>query len=158
MREQIRKYAEDVIEGWDAFVHGERNRKAGADAQNIVKIFATMQPANKARELISAQFLDTYSQMVFHRNKRYAQAAEGIPWIMWLGAIGGGVITVGMTFFLYMERRGPHIGMVTMMSGLFGLLLFIMALLSKPFLGPLAIQPHPFEAASSVFNDVDHGY
>jgi len=77
---------------------------------------------------------------------------------MWLGAVGGGLITVGMTFFLYMERRGPHIGMVSLMSGLFGMLLFIMALLSRPFLGPLAIEPKSFETSISVFNDVDHGY
>ena len=158
MRETIRKYAEDVAENWDGFAHGERNRKAGADAQNMVTIFATMDPANKSREMIDAQFLENYTQMVFHRNKRYAQAAEGIPWLMWVGAVGGGLITVGMTFFLYMERRTPHIVGVSLMSGMFGLLLFIMALLSRPFLGPLAIQPHPFEAASSVFDDVDHGY
>ena len=158
MRETIRKYAEDVAEGWDGFAHGERNRKAGSDAQNMVTIFATMDPANKSREMIDAQFLENYTQMVFHRNKRYAQAAESLPWIMWVGAIGGGLITVGMTFVLYMERRTPHIAMASLMSGMFGLLLFIMALLSRPFLGPLAIQPHPFEATISVFNDVDHGY
>jgi hypothetical protein len=157
MREALRAYAEDVAHGWEGFTHGERNHKAGADANKIIQVFATMQPANKARELIDGQFLDNFTQMIFHRNKRYAQAAEHLPWIMWLGAVGGGVLTVGMSFFLYMERRGPHIAMVSMMSALFGLLLFIMTLLSRPFLGPLAIEPGPFETAISVFDDVDHG-
>ena len=32
MRKIIREYAEDVIKGWDRFVAGERNRRAGHDA------------------------------------------------------------------------------------------------------------------------------
>jgi hypothetical protein len=158
MRAAIRKYAEDVIKSWDRFTEGGLSRDAGADTQNMISIFATMEPASKARELISAQFLDTYSQMVFHRNKRAAQTADEVPWIMWLGAIGGGVITVGMSGFLYMERQGLHIAMVSVMSGLFGLLLFIMALLSEPFVGPMAIDPGPFQQMLAVFDGIDHGY
>jgi hypothetical protein len=43
------------------------------------------------------------------------------------------------------------------MSALIGCLLFTLAVLSRPFLGPLAIEPKPFEQSLSVFDDVDHG-
>jgi hypothetical protein len=157
MREAIRAYAEDVVKGWEGFQGGTRNTKAGHDVATIFTIYATLTPATKPRELIAAQFLDTFSQVIFHRNKRYAQAAESLSWVMWLGAVLGGLITVGMAFPIYMDRTWPHVMQVSIMSALFGTLLFIMALFSRPFVGPLAIDPAPFEQSLSVFDDVDHG-
>jgi len=37
------------------------------------------------------------------------------------------------------------------------MLLFIMVVLSRPFVGPLALDPAPFEASIAAFNDVDRG-
>ena len=157
MRKVIRSYAEDVIHGWEDFQAGHRNTVAGKDVNDVFRVFATMTPATKARELIYAQFLETFSHVILDRNKRYLQASESLSWVMWLGAIGGGAVTVGMTFFLYMDRRWPHVAMVSIMAALFGTLLFMMAVLSRPFVGPLAIEPAPFETSLSVFDDVDRG-
>jgi hypothetical protein len=77
---------------------------------------------------------------------------------MWFAAVTGGIVTMTMSFLLYMEHRWPHVLGVSVMGALIGTLLFTMALLSRPFLGPLAIDPAPFEQSLSVFNDVDHGF
>jgi hypothetical protein len=47
--------------------------------------------------------------------------------------------------------------MVGMMGSLIGLLLFIMAMLSKPYTGPLALGPDHFRYAVQVMNDDDRG-
>jgi len=61
MRKVIRSYAEDVIHGWEDFQAGHRNTVAGRDVNDVFRVFATMTPATKARELIYAQFLETFS-------------------------------------------------------------------------------------------------
>jgi hypothetical protein len=109
MRKVIRDYAEDVVAGWDRFVIGERNRKAGHDVNEVFRVFGATAPDTKPRELIAAQFLQTFSQIILDRNKRYAQAAESLSWIMWLAALGGGVVTVGMSCLLFMDRVWPHV-------------------------------------------------
>jgi hypothetical protein len=43
------------------------------------------------------------------------------------------------------------------MSGLIGLLLCMMLVLSRPFVGPLALDPAPFDTALQAFDDIDHG-
>lgn len=157
MRHLIRSYAEHVVEGWDAFRNGTRNTSAGADANQIVQVFSTMAPATKARELVAAQFLQTFSQMVLNRNKRYAHAAESLSPIMWLGIITGGLLTIGLSFMIFMERRWPHVLAVAVMSALIGMLLFVAGIFSRPFQGPVAIDPAPFEQALAVFDQVDKG-
>jgi Protein of unknown function (DUF4239) len=157
MRQVLREYAEDVVKGWEGFASGHRNKQAGKDVNEIFGVFATLTPATKARELIAAQFLETFSKLVLDRNKRNLQATESLSWIMWFAAIAGGVVTVGMSFILFMDRFWPHLLAVCVMAALIGSLLFTLAVLSRPFVGPLAIEPAPFENALSVFDDVDHG-
>jgi hypothetical protein len=93
--------------------------------------------------------------MLLDRNKRLLQAAESLSWIMWAAAIGGGVITVGMTFFLYMDRPLLQYVMTSVLSGLIGMLLFIMVVLERPFVGPLGVEPEPFEASLKLFDQID---
>ena len=157
MRKAIREYAEDVVKGWDGFVAGKRNLVAGRDVNEIFRIFGSLTPATKAREIIAAQFMQTLSQVILDRNKRYLQAAESLSWIMWVAAVGGAAVTIAMSFILFMDRAWPHILMTSIMSALIAALLYIMAMLSQPFAGPLAIEPAPFETSLHTFDDVDHG-
>jgi hypothetical protein len=157
MRHLIRSYAEHVVHGWDAFRDGTRNVQAGADTNEIIRVFASMNPSSKAREIVSAQFLQTFSQMVLNRNKRYVHAAESLSPLMWVGLGLGGVFTIGLCFILYMERCWPHVLGVGAMSAMIGMLLFMVAMMSRPFHGPLAIDPAPFEQVLPVFDQVDRG-
>jgi hypothetical protein len=43
------------------------------------------------------------------------------------------------------------------MAGLIGLLLFMMAVLSRPFNGPLALGPEHFQYALQIMDDDDRG-
>jgi hypothetical protein len=156
MRQLTRKYAEEVVSGWETFAAtGRGNPEARKTVDEIIKVFATLTPATKPREIVAAQFLQTFSQLLLDRNKRLLQAAESLSWIMWIAAVGGGVVTVGMSFILYMDRPRPHVMMTSVLSMLIGALLFIMAVLNHPFVGPLGISPEPFEASQKLFDQID---
>ena len=159
MRELVRQYAENVIhDEWSTMrKSGAASEKARKSIGDIFREYATLTPANKVREFIAAQFLSTLSSIILDRNKRILQAQEQLSWVIWLGVIGGGAIIIGMTFFLYMDRAAPHLVMVGVMAGMIGMLLFIMVVLDKPFLGPLALDPAPFEQSLAAFADVDKG-
>jgi hypothetical protein len=156
MHELLSNYAEGVINGWDHFT---RTAQGSADARmavdKIIYLFGTLTPSTKAREIVDAQFFETFSKLMEDRNKRLLQASESLSWIIWLVAVGGGALTVGMAFILYMERRTPQILMVSTLAAMIGSLLFIMAVLNKPFLGPLGITPEPFEASLALFKQID---
>jgi len=159
MRVLIRAYAEAVAtDEWASLeATGHASEKARKITGDIIRVYGTLSPATKIREIIDAQFLSTFSELLIDRNKRLLQATESLSWIMWLGAVGGGIIVVGMSFILYMDTWWPQVLMVSVMSALIGMLLFMMAVLSRPFVGPLALEPAPFESSLKVFDDIDRG-
>jgi nitrate reductase gamma subunit len=160
MRKHLHEYAETVIKNeWPMMAKGSgkaslENRRAVRD---IIAVFGTLAPATDVKRMVDEEFLRTLSLVNIDKNKRQLQASESMSWIMWLGAIGGGAIVVGMSFLLYMDRRWFQVVTVSIMSGLIGLLLFMMTVLSWPFVGPLALDPAPFEASLKAFDAIDAG-
>jgi Protein of unknown function (DUF4239) len=156
MRALIRHYASHAAAGWSRF---QTTRQGSTEARRTVdemlKVFDALAPTTKAAEINDTEFYRTLSLLLLDRDKRLNEAAQALSWIMWLAAVGGGVITVGMSFVLYMERPVPHVVMTTVLSVMIGAMLLIMALLNHPFSGPVAIGPEPFQAALTLFDQID---
>ena len=159
-RTLIREYANAVIDDeWPSLgIQKNGSRKARHAIGTMDHLFATMDRITKAADAqVDGEFLDLKSIIVADRNQRLLKATDRIPWVMWLGAVGGGVIVMLMSFLIYMERAEPHLLMASMLGLLVGLLLFIMASLSNPFTGPLALSPDHFRQALAIMDDVDRG-
>lgn len=161
LRVLIRDYARAVVaDEWPILTTTRAgSNKARRAIGEMDRQFARMDPATKIADAqVDTEFLRTKSQIVADRNMRLLEASDTIPWVMWLGAVGGGAIIMVMSFLIYMERVWPHVIMANLFAGLIGLLLFIMAVLSTPFSGPLALGPEAFASALIVLDDVDKGY
>lgn len=157
----IRQYADAIVENeWPTMGSNHAGSKVARHAiGELDRQFSRLTPVQKAADAeVDAQFLATKSVIVADRNRRLLEASDTIPWVMWLGAIGGGVLVMIMSFFIYMERAWPHVLMASLAATLIGLLLFIMIMLSRPFSGPLALGPEHFQAALAIMDDVDRGY
>lgn len=161
MRALIRRYAAAVVEDeWPTLGTSRSGSNIARRAiGGIDRVFAKIDPQTKqADRQIDTEFLRTKSKVVADRNERLLEASDDVPWILWLGAVGGGAIVMVMSFFIYMERPWPHLLMASLMGALIGLLLFIMAVLSNPYTGALALTPDHFRFAMQVMDDVDRGY
>lgn len=157
----IRQYANAVIQDeWPTLLtarHG--SSKAHVPLGELYRSFGAMDRDTKlADSAINAEFLDNLSTVVVEQNKRLMQAkTSNLPWVVWMGAIGGAIIVVAMSFTLYMEAQGPHVLMTTITAALIAMMVYMMVLMEFPFSGPLALDAAPFQETIKVFDEVDRG-
>jgi len=158
MREHIRAYTEAVVgKEWDIQAKtGGAAPEARKQIAAIYREYAHMAP-DIAGSSINREFLQQFSLVTAARNKRTLQASEAVPWVLWLGLIGGATIVVAMSCLLYMDTWWPHALMSGVLTLMIGMLLFITIILSKPFQGALALEAGPFEHSLSVYKAVDGG-
>jgi uncharacterized membrane protein len=158
LRVLLRDYTELVIsDEWPLEAKdGSASPRARKAIGDIYRAYRTMDP-KIASSPVGIEFLQTMRTVAVDRNRRLTQAAEQLPDVLWVVLIVGGVIVVGMTFFLYMDVVWPHVLFSALAACLIGTLLFITLLLNRPFHGPLGITSEQFEHANGVYNSVDQG-
>jgi hypothetical protein len=158
MREHIRAYTEAVVDKEWAIQQktGGAAPEARRQIAEIYREFAHM-PADTANSSINREFLSQFSLVTAARNKRTLQAGEEVPWVLWLGLIGGATIVVALSCLLYMDTWWPQVLVTGVLALMIGMLLFITVILAKPFQGALALEAGPFEHSLSVYKAVDGG-
>jgi hypothetical protein len=158
MREHIRGYTEAVIgKEWKIQAqNGGAAVEARREITGMAREFSKMAPGLRDTA-INREFLAEYAVVAAARDKRRLEAGEDVPWILWLGLVGGATIVIAMSWMLYMDTWWPHVVMSGVLALMIGMLLFITVVLGKPFQGALALEAGPFEHALSVYAAVDGG-
>jgi hypothetical protein len=158
MHKLVREYTEAVIQDeWSTqAASGGASPKARTAALEMYRMFGRQTPqVRQSDAVIDQQVLQLVSQMQTDRNRRTLEAGESLSPIMWIASIGGGVLVIVLCCFLFMDRAWPHMTAAAVMAGLFAMLLAVTAVLSRPFVGPMALQPDAFEHSLSVYDSVD---
>lgn len=158
MRGLIRDYTEAVVTKEWAIqaATGGASPVARRALGNMYRAYKTL-PPNERSASINSGFLTMLDSVADDRNRRTLQANESLPGIIWLGVLLGGAIVIAMTFIVFMEKPVPHIIASVLMASLIGTLLLMMALLDRPFSGPLALSSDAYEHSLSVYAAVDGG-
>jgi hypothetical protein len=158
VRRLVREYTETVIKDeWSIqAATGGASPKARTAALEMYRSFGQI-PLNvrQSDALIDQTALQLVSQVQTDRNRRTLEAGESLSLIMWIATIGGGLVVLALCSLLYMDRAWPQMLATGVMTGLFAMLLVVTFLLSRPFEGPMALQPEPFEHSMGVYDSVD---
>jgi hypothetical protein len=158
MRHLVREYTEAVInDEWKVqAATGAASPKARAAALGMYRLFGHLTPEVRQSDgAIDQAALQLIGQIQTERNRRTLQAGESLPAIMWLGSIGSGGLVLVLSCFLYMDRAWPQVLVIGVMTTMIAMLLCITLVLSRPYVGPMALQPEGFEHSMSVYDTVD---
>ena len=152
LQELARSYARtEVNEEWPLMERGKVSPKAWAILDEIRNEIQSMKPATDTQQVLYEQGLQQVSELADARRERLLDAKEGLPAILWVVLIVGGVEAVGFTYLFGLESTTVHVLMVTSLTLIIALVLFTVAALDYPFEGDIHISPDAFEQVLGRF-------
>jgi protein-S-isoprenylcysteine O-methyltransferase Ste14 len=154
IQELARSYAHEVVDKeWPLMEQGQaplmvQEQGTPAGWTLIDDIRANLQdfePQTPADEQLYAEGLDQVQRLADARRMRLVAAEEGIPGVLWVVLVFGGVAAIGFTYLFGLESTWAHRLMVLTLAAVIGLVLFTIGALEHPFSGGARIGTGAFD-------------
>ena len=152
IQELIRSYARVVVEEeWPLMRQGKPSQKAWVLLDEIRSAVQDLQPSTPAQLVLYEQSLERVHELADARRDRLLEADQGLPAILWVVMIIGGVVVIGFTYLFGLDSTAIHLLMVSALALIIALVLFTVAELDFPFRGGIRIGPQAMEQVLDRF-------
>jgi hypothetical protein len=152
LQELARSYARVVVdEEWPSMQQGRASPEAWDLLDEMRGTIQGLHPTTDAQQALQGQALERIHGVASARRERLLDAGEGLPAILWVVLMVGGVIVVGFTYLFGLQNTATHVLMVAALAMIISLTLLTVAALDYPFRGDVRIHPAAFEQALSRF-------
>jgi uncharacterized membrane protein len=159
IQQLARSYAQVVVEEeWPLMEQGRADPEAWASLDELRGAILGLDPPTGAQQTPYDQaryneVLDQLHALGDARRERLLAAGKGLPTILWLVLIGGGVITIAFTYLFGLASTMVHTLMVAALAVVLSLSLFSIAALDHPFRGDVRIHPEALEQDLERFQE-----
>jgi hypothetical protein len=160
LQELCQSYAEEVVNvGFPLMEQGrtpslersEETSRSWVLIDDIREHLQEVEPGTAAGEQLYAEGLDQVQRLADARRTRLVAAEEGLPTVLWVVLVVGGIVVVGFAYLFGMDNTGAHALMVVALAGVIALVLFTIAAMDHPFSGGARVSPEAFELVLERF-------
>lgn len=146
LRADLKSYTEHIIrEAWPQQRRGQVPTVGVASMDRFEADLRTFEPATEGQRALHQETLRGYSSLIHARRVRLDSVTSGLPAPMWGVILVGALITIVSSFFFDVGNPRLHRVMTTMLAGVLGLLIFLIAFYDSPFRGTHGIGPEAYE-------------
>lgn len=139
-------YARDVVEKeWPSMRQGQESLLAKTRIEELRRDVQGFQPRTDVQSDLYSESLAELDEMEANRELRLLSVNEGIPYIVWMVLVVGGVLTVAFTYLFGIEPGWLHAVAVAGLTILVSLVLHVIGILDYPFNSGVQVQPTAFE-------------
>jgi hypothetical protein len=158
IQELALSYGQVVVEEeWPLMAQGRSSPKAWATLDELRATILGLNPPTAQQtgydQMRYNQMLEQLHSLGDARRERLLYIEEGIPTVLWVVLILGGVITVGFTYLFGLQNTLVHLLMVAALAMIISLSLFTVAALDYPFKGDIRIHPAAYENDLERFHE-----
>ena len=101
----------------------------------------TFEPTTAGQQILHAETYKQFNNLVEARRARLSVVTTGLPGSLWALVIIGALISIAVTLFFDTQSLSMHLWMTVLMSGLLGLMIFLVGTLDNPFRGDVSVGP-----------------
>ena len=145
VQDLARIYARVVVEEeWPMMEQGQTSPRVDSLVRELRLELLQFDPRNEGEQVLYERGLTQVHDVADARRLRLLQVREGIPDLLWVVLVGGGVITVCFTYLFGLKSNVAHALMVAALTLVICGILFTIAEIDYPFSGAVDIQPDAF--------------
>ena len=155
----LRDYAKTVIQKeWPAHQQGnvlDSSELILEDFENKVMAF---EPASETEKIAHAEVIQSLGELVSDHSLRIQAVQVALPGVLWEVVLLGAVVTMGITYFFWIDNLRLHALLVVAFSAALAMLIFLTAAMDNPFRGQFSVSPDAFQyVLDHVMNKVGPG-
>ena len=135
----------EIEEGWPLLEQGRLSPRAGALLDELRRGVQEAEPRTDAQGALYAEALSELDELQEDRVFRMVSASEGIPYVLWVVLVVGGVLTITFTYLFGIDAAWLHAVAVAGLTVLVSLILLVIGVLDYPFNSGVRVQPDAFE-------------
>jgi hypothetical protein len=152
VQDLARMYARVVVEQeWPMMEQGQTSPRADSLLRQLRFELLEFDPHTRGEQVLYERGLTDLHNAVDARSSRLLQVREGIPNLLWVVLVVGGVITVSFTYLFGLKSNVAHALMVAALTLLICAILFTIGEFDYPFSGVVEIRPEAFREALRSF-------
>ncbi|MBA2534609.1 MAG: DUF4239 domain-containing protein [Rubrobacter sp.] len=153
IQELTRDYARVVVqEEWPLMEQGKSSPKAWEILDELRASVEDLHPTNDTQLVLYDNEIQRLHDLGDARRARLLQVNEGLPAVLWVVLLVGGVVEVGFTYLFGLRSTTVHVLMVAALAMIIGLVLFTIGALEFPFKGDVRVGPGAFESVLERFD------
>jgi hypothetical protein len=146
-------YAEVVVDvAWPAMEDGgDPTPQAAAALDHLYAVYTAPDLVEAVNPQQYNESLDLLNEVSIARRGRVLASHSGLPPILWLVLIGGGVLVVAFAFLFGVESPYSQAAILSGLTLTISLLLFVVADAQHPFRGSFSVHPEGMESVLQQF-------
>lgn len=146
VQEMARSYARVVVhEEWQLMEREGSSPKAWDLLDGIRANLQEYEPSTLREQIVYEQGLERTRDLADARRERLLEAEKGLPTILWVVLLVGGVVVVCFTYLFGLDSTAIQLLMVGSLALIIALDLFTVAALNYPFKGEIMVRPEAME-------------
>ena len=150
IQELARSYARLVVnEEWQLMEQGKSSPKAWDLIDDIRASLQNFDTSTPEEQVLYEQGFERMRDLAGARRDRLLEAEQGLPVVLWIVLIAGGMIVIGFTYLFGLESTVVHLLMVASLALIIALVLFTVAALNYPFKGDITVGLTPWNRSSA---------
>lgn len=148
VRVLLRDYTQSVIRfEWPAMLQQHYSPRVTDDRNALWRILTHFEARTPRDQTVQDQMLTRLQEMNMQRRERLLTSRIGLPAILWIVLICGGILTVGSCALFGVEPYSLHVCKTLILAGIIYLVLYAVWLINGPFSGNVHIGHEAFDLA-----------
>lgn len=144
-----------LVEEWALLGRGQRNLGSARIVDAFWTTLLAYSPDDDNARLVQGEVLRHLTDLNDSRRARELLATTGLPRVVWFLLIGGGLISIGFTYFFGTPNPLGHYAMTGLFVASIALVVVLIGLLDYPFTGDVRVTPEAFESALATFERLE---